>query len=137
MYTQLTCTVKAVTASFLNRFSVNAMKFLPIVIIWLFSSAVFAKCTAKQESAEIDVIVIHGPKSVKTGGNQGMFDRITINKPAAVEGMPIVSMELTHGEVAEFWIPLAYTINSERAVTAITGHHNAIQHFEAGNLLLK
>lgn len=59
-----------------------------------------------------------------------MMDRIAINAPAEIEGVPIVAMELTRGEVAELWIPLAYTISNGRAVTAITGYHSAIQNFE-------
>lgn len=106
------------------------MKILPILIIWLISSVAFAECTKSQDSAEIDLTVIRGPKSVEAGGNHGMMDRIAINAPAEIEGVPIVAMELTRGEVAELWIPLAYTISNGRAVTAITGYHSAIQNFE-------
>ena len=94
------------------------------------SSSALAECTKAQESAEIDITVIRGPKSVETDDNHGMMDRIAINAPAEIQGLQIAAMELTRGEVAELWIPLAYTIDGGRVVTAITGYHSAIQNFE-------
>ena len=97
----------------------------------LFSSVqVFAECSPEQQSAEINIKVIRGPRTVEAGGNHGMMDRIGIIAPAEVAGIPITAMELTKGEVAEFWIPLAYKINKGSASTAITGHQFAIKHFE-------
>ena len=106
------------------------MKILPIITIWLISSSAFTECTKAQESAEIDLTVIRGLKSVDTSTNHGLMDRIAINAPAEIQGLPIVAMELTRGEVAELWIPLAYTIAGGRAATAITGFPSAIQNFE-------
>ena len=106
------------------------MKILLILIVLFSSGSAVAECTAEQESTEIDIKVIRGPRTVEAGGNHGMMDRIGINAPAEVAGIPITAMELTKGEVAEFWIPLAFKTNNGRATTEITGYQFAIKHFE-------
>ena len=104
------------------------MKLLTFVLFSRLSTTAFAECTPEQEVANIDVEIISG--KTKAGGNHGMMQQITILAPSQVKGVPLQSMELTEGEVASFWIPVAFKIDNGIAKTVISGYKESIKHFE-------
>lgn len=70
------------------------------------------------------------PAGTKAGGNHGYMDRVIIQAPAELEGLPFSGMELTEGEVANFWIPLAYEVKGGLGSSTISGYEEKINNFE-------
>ena len=106
------------------------MKLTIIVFLTLFCSFTYAECTAEQNAAKIDVLIDRGSESVKAGGEHGYMDLIMIHAPAEVLGLPITKMELTEGEVESFWVPVAFNIYKDKAITGIRGFKDSIKDFE-------
>jgi hypothetical protein len=58
------------------------------------------------------------------------MDKVVIETPLLVEDLKLSGMEITEGEVANFWIPLAYKPVDSIARTEIIGHKEEIKKFE-------
>ena len=89
-----------------------------------------AKCTDAQNSQSIEIKIDKIFGAVKAGGNHGYMDIVKVSAPAKVSGVPIHAMKLTKGEVAEFWVPIAFSIDNDFAYTEVTGYSDSIKGFE-------
>lgn len=107
------------------------MKILLIsLIILAFSSGLIAECTDVQKASTIEIEIEQLKNRARSNGNHDFMDVFQIKAPVLVAGTKLVYMELTEGEVANFWIPLAYKISGDFAVTEITGYRESIKNFE-------
>jgi hypothetical protein len=105
------------------------MHMMKLVILTLFlgSFGVIASCPEQQDLDIQTTIMVNGAEA---GGNHGFMDIVTISIPHIVNGIPFQSIELTFGEVSEYWIPLATKIKDERVLASITGYPDSIKPFE-------
>ena len=103
------------------------MKKFILSILLVASYPVFASCPVQQD---LDIKTKIIPNAVQAGGNHGYFDQVKISVPATVQGLPLINIELTYGEVAEYWIPLATQVESGRIVASIVGYADSIKPFE-------
>jgi hypothetical protein len=99
-------------------------------LLSLFSAVASAECTDTQSNAKINITIEVLPENVKAGGNHGYMDKVTIQVPLSVEGISLASIELTEGEVAGFWIPLAYEVNNDVAEAEFVGYKSEMKDFE-------
>jgi len=96
----------------------------------LASSTVWAECSAAQKAAAIELDVKYLPTVTKVGGNHGYMDQVIVQAPIELEGLSLSEMELTKGEVASFWIPVAYKVKGNIASSTISGYEEEIKNFE-------
>ena len=106
------------------------MKLLIASILFVLPIPSLAECSKEIEHVNVGVQIEINSEKVKAGGEHGSMDEVTISTPAAIEGIPLLSMELTAGEVASFWVPVAFKINNGIATTAIRGYKESIKDFE-------
>lgn len=119
---------KQTVPSSLSRLSRSmCKKVLLAAILSFISSGVFATCPAQQDLDVKTNIEVNG---VKAGGNHGFMDVVTISVPESVNSIPFESIQLTYGEVSEYWIPLATKMHNGRIRTSFNGYPEAIKHFE-------
>ncbi|MGM0564214.1 MAG: hypothetical protein ACQES2_07785 [Pseudomonadota bacterium] len=104
-------------------------KLAPFILLSIFSSLVSAECTPEQNREEIPLSV-ETESDASSGGNHGAMDRVIIKAPLEVSGVPLASMKLTEGEVASFWVPLAYQVAGDFVRAEIIGYRSAIESFE-------
>lgn len=102
------------------------MKFA-ITLLSLASFGVLANCPEQQKLNVQTTVTVNG---VKAGGDHGFMDVVTISMPQIVNGIPFKSVELTFGEVSEYWIPLATEIKDNRVIAKLTGYPESIKIFE-------
>lgn len=91
------------------------------------SFSAFSSCPEQQN---LDVQTSIEANGVKAGGNHGFMDVVTISVPKSVSNLPFESIRLTHGEVAEYWIPLDTNLLNNRIVATLFGYQDSIQNFE-------
>ena len=101
-----------------------------LFLLLLIPSFVFSECTDDQFSASISVEVVKELEADGYHENHGPMLEVTISAPSDVLNVPINAMELTRGEVAEFWIPLAFSIENGTAKAWLTGYEEALLGFE-------
>ena len=104
----------------------HMMKLLTLAFL-IVSFDTFANCP---EQKDLDIRTSIDVKGVKAGGNHGFMDVVTISAPSSIDGIPFKSIELTYGEVSEYWIPLATTLKNDRFVATISGYSDSINQFE-------
>ena len=100
---------------------------LVILVLFLASFDVLANCPEQQN---LDVQTSIAVNDVKAGGDHGYMDIVTISVPKIVNGIPFKSIELTPGDVSEYWIPLATKVKGDRLIATITGYPVSIKPFE-------
>ena len=100
---------------------------LVILVLFLASFDVLSNCPEQQN---LDVQTSIAVNDVKAGGDHGYMDIVTISVPKIVNGIPFKSIELTFGEVSEYWIPLATKVKGDRLIATITGYPVSIKPFE-------
>lgn len=105
-------------------------KLITITILGLISNFAHAECTTKQNEITIPLSIEYNSAGTKSGGNHGHMDKVVIETPLVVEGLTLSGMEITEGEVANFWIPLAYKAVDSIARTEISGYKEEIRNFE-------
>jgi len=105
-------------------------KFITVIIFGFISAFVQAECTTEQNEQAIPLSIEYTSAGTKSGGNHGYMDNVVIETPLAVEGLKLSGMEITEGEVANFWIPLAYKTLDSIARTEISGYKEEIRNFE-------
>jgi len=105
-------------------------KLLILAILIGLSNQCIAECTAIQKQSSLDVKTILISNGVKAGGNHGFMDVINISVPLHISGVPFESIELTYGEVSEYWIPLATKVIDGRVVGSLSGYKESINQFE-------
>ena len=101
-----------------------------ILLLSIYSGFSFSECTAEQNSAPINIITSVDISGVKAGGDHGYMDVITIEIPKAILGVPFESIEMTEGEVAEYWIPLQTIAQGDKFVASFSGHKSGILNLE-------
>ena len=105
-------------------------RLITVTILGLISSFAHAECTAKQNENAIPLSIEYTSSGTQAGGNHGHMDKVVIETPLVVEGLALSGMEITEGEVANFWIPLAYKAVDSIARTEISGYKEEIRNFE-------
>ena len=103
------------------------MKSILFSILLAFSSHLFASCPEQKDLNIKTEVILNG---VEAGGEHGYFDQVKISVPVTVNEYPLQSIELTFGEVAEYWLPLATKLENGRMVATIVGYRESIQPFE-------
>ncbi|MCV6623855.1 MAG: hypothetical protein OIF51_19135 [Cellvibrionaceae bacterium] len=106
------------------------MKYLVLIILSVFTTKSFAGCLVDIKNTDINLSVDRMSESVKAGGNHGYMDTIKIEVLSHYQGAPLETMLLTRGEVAEFWFPIAFKVESKVAVTTLTGTHESLKNLE-------
>ena len=106
------------------------MKYLALVIVSFLSVNSFAGCFVDIKSKDIKLDIDRTSGGVKAGGNHGHMDTIKIEVLSHYKGAPLETMLLTKGEVAEFWYPIAFSIENEMAVTTLTGTAESLKSLE-------
>ncbi|WOX05054.1 hypothetical protein [Microbulbifer pacificus] len=104
-----------------------AMKKLAVLTIFLSSFGALAECP-QQRDLDIQTEVKVG--GVQAGGNHGYMDVVTISAPSSVEGIPFQNIQLTYGEVSEYWLPLATKNTGSRVLATLSGYSESIKVFE-------
>ena len=105
-------------------------KFITVIIFGFISACVQAECTIKQNGKAIPLSIEYTSAGTKVGGNHGHMDKVVIETPLVFEGLKLFGMDITEGEVANFWIPLAYKEVDSIARTEISGYKDRIKNFE-------
>lgn len=105
-------------------------KLITVTILGLISTFSQAECTTKQNEQAIPLSIEYISAGTKAGGNHGDMDKVVIETPLVVGGLELSGMEITKGEVANFWIPLAYKAVDSIARTEISGYKEEIRNFE-------
>ncbi len=105
-------------------------KLFAFTLLLLANSTVWAQCSSSQQAAALELDVKHIPAGTAAGGNHEHMDKIIIQAPIELAGMYLSGMELTEGEVANFWVPLAYEVKGAIASSIISGYKEAIENFE-------
>lgn len=101
-----------------------------ILLLSIYSGFSFSECTTEQNSAPININTTVNISGVKAGGNHGYMDVITIEIPKAILGVPFKSIEMTEGEVAEYWIPVQTIVQGDNVVASFSGHKSRILNLE-------
>lgn len=105
-------------------------KLFTFTLLLLAHSTVWAECSSSQKAASIELDVKYIFAGAKAGGNHGHMDQVIIQAPTELEGLSLSGMELTEGEVASFWVPLAYEVKGAIAISTISGYEEKIKKFE-------
>lgn len=105
-------------------------KIITFIVLVLMSFLTHSECSPKQNASSIEVSIKYTAAGKKAGGNHGYMDKVLIEAPVKVEGLSLSGMELTEGEVASFWIPLAYEVIGTTAQTEVSGYKEEIKNFE-------
>ncbi|EAQ63076.1 hypothetical protein MED121_24015 [Marinomonas sp. MED121] len=105
-------------------------KLITIIILGLISTFAQAECTTKQNEQAIPLSIEYTSAGDKAGGSHGHMDKVVIKTPLIIEGFALSGMGITEGEVANFWIPLAYKVVDSIARTEISGYQEEIRNFE-------
>ena len=94
------------------------------------STYVQADCTTEQNERVIPLSIEYISAGIKAGESHGYMDKVVIEAPLIIEGLELSGMEITEGEVTNFWIPLAYQVHDSVARTEIKGYKEEIENFE-------
>ena len=105
-------------------------RFITVIIFCFISAFVQAECTTKQNEQTIPLSIVYTSAGTKPGGSHGHMDKVVIETPLVFEGLKLSGMEITEGEVANFWIPLAYKTLDSIARTEIGGYKEEIINYE-------
>ncbi|GAA6135011.1 hypothetical protein NBRC116188_18010 [Oceaniserpentilla sp. 4NH20-0058] len=114
----------------LNKLLCTMNKLIPVAMIGFISTFAQAECTTKQNEQAIPLSIKYTSAGTKAGGNHGHMDKVVIETPLVVGVLELSGMEITEGEVANFWIPLAYKAVDFIARTEISGYKEEIRNFE-------
>ena len=106
------------------------MKYLALIIVSVLSAKSFAGCFVDIKSKDIKLDVERVSEGAKAGGKHGYMDTIKIQVLGYYQGAPLETMLLTKGEVAEFWYPIAFSIENQMAVTTLTGTTKSLKNLE-------
>ena len=106
------------------------MKIFFSILLLLLPSLVAAECPIKFEQSDLKIEIEKQPRAIDAGGVHEDMDVIKISVPSHYKGVPIDAMELTKGEVAEFWFPIAFKIDTGKAVTELSGYSQSLAHLE-------
>ena len=101
-----------------------------LFLVLLMPSLAFSECAEEQLSAPISVDVVKELESEGYPVDHGPMLEVTITAPSQVKGVPIAGMELSRGEVAEFFIPLAFSNKDGAAVAYFMGYKESLFGFE-------
>lgn len=105
-------------------------KYIVYSILSMISFLANAECSIEQNNSSIDLVIKIKSNDVKAGGNHDFMDKVIIEAPLEVVGLEISHLELTKGEVARFWIPLAFKKIGKYARTEFSGYEEEIKNFE-------
>ncbi len=86
-------------------------------------------CTAEQRRARLVPKIEVLPEEVGSV-NHGAMDEVLITARTKISGLELSSMELTRGEVSEFFVPLAFVRAGETATATFSGYRSEIESFE-------
>ena len=106
------------------------MKYLALIIFALLSTKSVAGCFVDLSKEDIELNVQRISEGEKAGGNHGYMDTIKINVLSNYQGALLETMLLTKGEVAEFWYPIAYSVENGMALTSLTGSTDSLKNLE-------
>ena len=90
----------------------------------------FAGCHVDLTSNDISLNVQHFTDTEKSDENHGSMETIKIEVVSHYDGIPLEAMLLTKGEVAEFWFPIAFSVDKDVAVTTLTGYRQSLDKLE-------
>lgn len=106
------------------------MKYVALIIFTLLSAKSFSGCFVDLSKNDVKLDVQRISEGAKAGGNHGHMDTIKISVLSTYEGATIETMLLTKGEVAEFWYPIAFSIENGMALTTLTGTTDSLRSLE-------
>ncbi|MDK2594013.1 hypothetical protein [Pseudoalteromonas obscura] len=98
-----------------------------LILSLLFTTcASIANCPEPQS---LDIQTSIKKRGVEVEGH-GFMDIVTISVPQSVSRIPFESIQLTYGEVAEYWIPLDTKVYHDRIIAKLNGYQASIEDFE-------
>jgi len=101
-----------------------------LLLILFFSGTNLAECTATQNliglAPEIKIL----PGTQEAGSMHLPMDNVKIKVPLIHNGLTLDFMEITEGEVANFYIPLAFNKTENFAIADISGYRDFLESFE-------
>ncbi|WP_308365105.1 MULTISPECIES: hypothetical protein [unclassified Microbulbifer] len=96
----------------------------------MLSNLAFASCSVEQEEAEIEMKILFEKEKSNSAGDHDAMDLVKVEVPISVSGVPLVSMLLTEGEVASFWIPVSFKKVEDKAIFQFPAYREAVKNFE-------
>lgn len=102
-------------------------KIFSVFTLLLIPVSAMAECPDQQE---LDIQTMVDVDGVTAGGDHGYMDMVTISVPVSVAGVPFDSIQLTYGEVSEYWLPLATKRDDNRVVATLSGYPDSIIVFD-------
>lgn len=105
-------------------------KIIITFVALILSNVAFSSCSAEQEEAEIEMRILFEKEISSSGGDHDAMDLVKVEVPISVSGVPLVSMLLTEGEVASFWIPVSFKKVEDKAIFRFPAYRKAIKNFE-------
>ncbi|MCG7563102.1 hypothetical protein [Pseudoalteromonas sp. McH1-42] len=107
------------------------MKTLAFFTALVFFNLAHAECTKEQNQLKIQIDVIGSISDrLYKNDNHPQMNRIVVSAPVEVEGFKIQRMDLTKGEVAEFWFPISYEVKNNNAETVLQGYPSNLENLE-------
>jgi len=103
------------------------MKFIAIFLVIAISQTLYAACP---DGAEIPLVV--EVTSEAASSNHEGLENISVTLPFQFAETQLTSLELLYGEVYEFIIPLAYKIESGKAIAGFSISKSYLSSLELG-----
>ena len=101
-----------------------------LLSILFFSGACFAECTTSRSLDGLTPEIEFVPGTQEAGSMHLPMGTVKIQVPLKHGDLVLSSMEITEGEVARFYIPLAFKKVEDFAVTEISGFKDTLKDFE-------
>ncbi|MDK1311088.1 hypothetical protein [Pseudoalteromonas ardens] len=107
------------------------MRTLIFLQLLCFFNLAHAECTKEQNQLKIQIDVIGSISDrLYKNDNHPQMNRVVVSAPVEVEGFKIQRMDLTKGEVTEFWFPISYEVNNNNAETVLQGYPSNLENLE-------